>query len=194
MLLGIDFCHSKRIMHRDLKPQNILINKKNILKIADFGLARAYGIPVKTYTHEVITLWYRAPEILLGQKQYSISVDIWSAACIFAEMINHKVLFHGESEIDQLYKIFQVIGTPNEITFPGSTKLPNFYQSFPIFTPSELSEIFIAFDPLGIDLLSKMLILDPNKRISAKAALKHVFLNSLIFVIVKNEKNSTENF
>jgi len=73
-------------MHRDLKPQNLLIDNKGVIKLADFGLARAFGLPVKTYTHEVVTLWYRAPEILLGQKQYSTPVDIWSVGCIFAEM------------------------------------------------------------------------------------------------------------
>lgn len=87
-------------MHRDLKPQNILINKKGSVQLADFGLARAFGLPVKTYTHEVVTLWYRPPEILLGQKQYSTPVDIWSIGCIFSEMAHKIPLFIGDSEID----------------------------------------------------------------------------------------------
>jgi len=78
MLLGVEYCHSHRIMHRDLKPQNLLIDSNNKMKLADFGLARAYGLPIKTYTHEVVTLWYRAPEIMLGQKRYSTTLDMWS--------------------------------------------------------------------------------------------------------------------
>lgn len=84
LVTGVDYCHSKRIIHRDLKPQNLLITKKGGLKIADFGLARAFGIPIKTLTHEIETLWYRAPEVLLGQKQYSLGVDTWAVGCIFA--------------------------------------------------------------------------------------------------------------
>jgi len=82
LIKGIAHCHSHRVLHRDLKPQNLLIDKKGVLKLADFGLARAFGVPVRTYTHEVVTLWYRAPEILLGGKQYSTPVDIWSIGCI----------------------------------------------------------------------------------------------------------------
>jgi serine/threonine protein kinase len=86
MLQGLAYCHSHRIMHRDLKPQNILIDNNGVIKLADFGLARAFGLPVKTYTHEVVTLWYRAPEILLGTNQYSTPVDLWSVGTIMAEM------------------------------------------------------------------------------------------------------------
>jgi cyclin-dependent kinase len=100
LLLGINFCHSQGIMHRDLKPQNLLINRHGQLKIADFGLARAFAIPMRTYTHEVVTLWYRAPEILLGSRHYSVGVDMWSIGCIFAEMINKgKALWTGDSEV-----------------------------------------------------------------------------------------------
>lgn len=109
---GVNYCHSRRIIHRDLKPQNLLIDRKGNLKLADFGLARAFGIPIKTLTHEIETLWYRAPEVLLGQKQYSLGVDIWAVGCIFAEMIEKKPLFSGDSEIDQIFKIFQFHGTP----------------------------------------------------------------------------------
>lgn len=106
-------------MHRDLKPQNLLISKDNILKIADFGLARASGIPVKGYTYEVVTLWYRPPDVLLGSQKYSDSIDIWSVGCIFGEMVNLRPLFPGQKEEDELMRIFKVFGTPNETTWPG---------------------------------------------------------------------------
>lgn len=97
LIKGVDYCHSKRIIHRDLKPQNILVTQDQILKIADFGLARVYSLPIKTLTHEIETLWYRAPEILLGQKEYSLGVDVWAVGCIFVELIDKKALFRGDS-------------------------------------------------------------------------------------------------
>ncbi len=107
ILQGLVFCHSRRVLHRDLKPQNLLIDQKGAIKLADFGLGRAFGIPVRAYTHEVVTLWYRAPEVLLGSQRYSCPVDVWSISCIFAEMVNKRPLFHGDSEIDQLFRIFR---------------------------------------------------------------------------------------
>merc|ERR1711997_1199444 len=100
ILQAMLFCHQRRVLHRDLKPQNLLIDKNGAIKLADFGLARASGIPVRVYTHEVVTLWYRAPEILLGSTKYSCPVDMWSIGCIFAEMANKRPLFQGDSEID----------------------------------------------------------------------------------------------
>eukprot|EP00929_Paragymnodinium_shiwhaense_P062523 TRINITY_DN31208_c0_g1_i1.p1 TRINITY_DN31208_c0_g1~~TRINITY_DN31208_c0_g1_i1.p1 ORF type:complete len:370 (-),score=90.24 TRINITY_DN31208_c0_g1_i1:31-1140(-) len=114
LLNGLDFCHSSRIMHRDLKPQNLLISGGRTLKIADFGLARAFALPCPEYTHEVITVWYRPLEILLGSKLYSVPVDIWGVGCILGEMATGAPLFAGDSEIDTAFKIFQKLGTPTE--------------------------------------------------------------------------------
>jgi len=115
LLLGVAFCHDRRVLHRDLKPQNLLINKNNMeLKLADFGLARAFGIPVRSYTHEVVTLWYRAPDVLMGSRKYSTPVDLWSVGCIFGEMSSGKPLFPGTSDADQLVRIFSVLGNPTE--------------------------------------------------------------------------------
>lgn len=111
-----------------------------IVKLADFGLARAFGLPIKTYTHEVVTLWYRCPEILLGQKQYSLGVDLWSTGCIFAEMAQKKPLFMGDSEIDQIFKIFKVLGTPHDSNWPDALKLPDFKPTFPKWKGIPLSE------------------------------------------------------
>lgn len=113
MLSGIADCHMKRIIHRDLKPANILIDRSDNLKIADFGLARTFSLPVRPYSQEVVTLWYRAPEILLGSVEYSTPIDIWAIGCIFAEMATKKALFQGDSDIDQLYRIFRILGTPD---------------------------------------------------------------------------------
>ena len=107
LVKGVHHCHSHRVLHRDLKPQNLLINREGSLKLADFGLARAFGIPVRSYTHEVVTLWYRPPDVLMGSRNYNTSVDIWSVGCIFAELYNGTPLFQGTSHNDQLKKIFR---------------------------------------------------------------------------------------
>ncbi|GAM22109.1 hypothetical protein SAMD00019534_052840 [Acytostelium subglobosum LB1] len=180
LLRGLAHSHSQRILHRDLKPQNLLIDRLGAIKIADFGLARAISIPVRVYTHEIVTLWYRAPEVLLGSKTYSVPVDMWSVGCIFGEMLNKKPLFSGDCEIDQIYRIFRVLGTPNESIWPGVTELPDFHvNTFPIWTGQPLAKFVPNAEPHAIDLLNKMLQYEPSRRISAKAALNHPYFSDL---------------
>ncbi|KAF7461996.1 Hypothetical predicted protein [Marmota monax] len=113
LLKGLGFCHSRNVLHRDLKPQNLLINRNGELKLADFGLARAFGIPVRCYSAEVVTLWYRPPDVLFGAKLYSTSIDMWSAGCIFAELANAgRPLFPGNDVDDQLKRIFRYPSLP----------------------------------------------------------------------------------
>ena len=111
LLQGLHYCHLRRLIHRDLKPQNLLVNADYVLKIADFGLARALGVPVRALTHEVVTLWYRSPEVLMGQPRYALGLDLWSVGCIFAELYSSRPLFDGDSEIDQLFHIFRCAST-----------------------------------------------------------------------------------
>ena len=179
IISALAYCHTHRVLHRDLKPQNLLIDRQGSVRLADFGLARAFGLPIKTYTHEVVTLWYRAPEILLGARQYSVPVDMWSVGCIFAEMAQKRPLFLGDSEIDQLFKIFRVLGTPNDQVFPGVTSLPDFKSTFPKWKPTGLARLVPNIDEVGLDLLSKMVCSDPAQRISAKAALNHPYFADL---------------
>ncbi|PVU97434.1 hypothetical protein BB561_000530 [Smittium simulii] len=179
LVKGISFCHSRRILHRDLKPQNLLINKHGLLKIADFGLGRAFGVPLRIYTHEVVTLWYRAPEILMGSRHYSIGMDMWSIGCIFAEMVSKRPLFPGDSEIDEIFKIFRVLGTPTEETWPSVTSLPDYKSSFPKWKPKSLAELLPNLCTDGIDLLEKMLIYDPSHRITAKQAMQHPYFKDV---------------
>ncbi|ELR06143.1 Cyclin-dependent kinase catalytic subunit [Pseudogymnoascus destructans] len=172
---GIRYCHSHRVLHRDLKPQNLLIDRDGNLKLGDFGLARAFGVPLRTYTHEVVTLWYRAPEILLGGRQYSTGVDMWSVGCIFAEMCTRKPLFAGDSEIDEIFKIFCLLGTPTELDWPGVTSFPDFKSSFPKWGRNLNANLIPGLDNIGQDLLENMLVYDPAGRISAKQACMHPY-------------------
>ncbi|KAF7125043.1 hypothetical protein RHSIM_Rhsim12G0029600 [Rhododendron simsii] len=193
LLEGVRYLHDNWVLHRDLKTSNLLLNNSGELKICDFGLARQYGSPLKPYTHLVVTLWYRAPELLLGAKQYSTAIDMWSLGCIMAELLSKEPLFNGKTEFDQLDKIFRTLGTPNETIWPGFSKLPGVKVNFVKHQLPALGDYGLAIwynllrkkfpatsftgspvlSDAGFDLLNKLLTYDPEKRITAEDALKH---------------------
>ncbi|KAJ9079368.1 hypothetical protein DSO57_1036107 [Entomophthora muscae] len=173
LLSATEFLHTHGIVHRDIKPQNILVNKEHQVKLADFGLARFYSVPAVTMTHEVVTLWYRAPEILLGVKRYTAGIDIWSLGCIFVELVNLRPLFCGDSEIDQLFRIFQIQGTPTPATCPSLCGLKQFNVKMPVWKKADFTQVCPKMKSKEVDLVKSMLDLEPHKRISAKRALKH---------------------
>ncbi|KAK4704136.1 cell division cycle 2-like, partial [Phenoliferia sp. Uapishka_3] len=179
LLSAIALCHDNWIVHRDLKTSNLLMNNRGQIKVADFGLARTYGDPLGDMTQLVVTLWYRSPELLLGATEYSTAVDMWSIGCIFGELILKEPLLPGKGEIDQVSKIFKLLGRPTEEIWPGFSKLPN-AKSFNLSSAqpfSNLRQTFRYTTSHGLDLLSQLLAYDPEKRISAEQALKHPYFS-----------------
>ena len=140
-------------------------------------MARVMSLALGPYTHEIETLWYRAPEVLLGQKEYALGVDMWAIGCIFAELIEKKPLFIGDSEIDQIFKIFQFHGTPTDKEWPGVTALPDFKKTFPKFKAPNPEAHLPNFSEIELNLLLKLICLDPSQRISPNEALAHPYFD-----------------
>ncbi|XP_043546219.1 cyclin-dependent kinase 14 isoform X1 [Chiloscyllium punctatum] len=183
LLRGLSYIHQRYILHRDLKPQNLLISDNGELKLADFGLARAKSVPSHTYSNEVVTLWYRPPDVLLGSTEYSTCLDMWGVGCIFVEMIQGVAAFPGMKDVqDQLERIFLVLGTPTEETWPGVHSLPHLKTDrFTQYSSKKLRHAWNKLDyvPHAEDLASKLLQCFPKNRLSAHAALNHEYFSDL---------------
>ncbi|GFQ82385.1 cyclin-dependent kinase 9 [Trichonephila clavata] len=182
LLNGLYFIHSNKILHRDMKAANILITKSGILKLADFGLARAFSVSKNgqpnRYTNRVVTLWYRPPELLLGERNYGPPVDMWGAGCIMAEMWTRSPIMQGNTEQHQLTLISQLCGCINTDSFPGCDKLELYNKlELPKGQKRKVKERLKAYVkcPFALDLLDKLLTLDPSKRIDSDSALNHDF-------------------
>ncbi|XP_066589252.1 cyclin-dependent kinase 12 isoform X2 [Prorops nasuta] len=182
LLDGLNYCHSKNFLHRDIKCSNILMNNKGEVKLADFGLARLYNAEdrQRPYTNKVITLWYRPPELLLGEERYGPAIDVWSCGCILGELFLKKPLFPANVETAQLELISRVCGTPTPAVWPSVIKLPLWHTLKPKKSyRRRLREDFAFMPGPALDLLDKMLELDPEKRITAADALKSAWLRNV---------------
>ena len=180
LLAAVAHLHDNWILHRDLKTSNLLLSHNGILKVGDFGLAREYGSPLKAYTGIVVTLWYRSPELLLGIKEYSTFIDVWSIGCIFGEFLLMNPLFPGKSDIDQLEKVFKLLGTPNQKIWDGYNSLPAVQKmKFVDYPISHLRNKFSRemLSDKGLELLRQFLTYDPKKRISCDTALRHPYFD-----------------
>lgn len=184
ILRGMKFIHSASVIHRDLKPGNLLVNADCELKICDFGLSRGFeSRPDENPTHlteYVATRWYRAPEIMLAFKRYNTAIDVWSIGCILAELLLGKPLFKGKDYVDQLNKILDVLGSPSESVIKkiGSDKAQAYVRSLPVKKTVAFTKILPSADPQALDLLTKMLSFDPDDRVSVVEALEHPWLSS----------------
>ncbi|KAK9769230.1 putative [RNA-polymerase]-subunit kinase [Seiridium cardinale] len=173
---GVWFCHENFVLHRDIKPNNLLIAADGEVKLADFGLARSFSDPYMPMTSNVITRWYRPPELLFGARHYSGAVDIWSVGCVIAELVLRVPYMAGDTELEQIKRISEFVGTPTEDNWPGVTTLKEYTAGdkiTPVQPRAHYQQWFGSLGPDGIDLLMKTLILDPKKRITAREMLEH---------------------
>ncbi|KAH0833697.1 hypothetical protein AYO21_04443 [Fonsecaea monophora] len=181
---GVEYLHTNWILHRDLKTSNLLLNNRGEIKLADFGMARYTSRPPPKLTQLVVTLWYRAPELLLGAEEYDFEVDVWSVGCIFAELLTREPLFQGRNEVDQLSRIFMLLGTPTRESWPGFRSLPNAKALHPLLTTSSKTTTttssltaskFPYLTSAGLRLLSSLLSLNPASRPTAADVLNHPY-------------------
>nr|XP_039274272.1 negative regulator of the PHO system-like [Styela clava] len=187
LLRGLHFCHKRKILHRDLKPQNLLISEIGELKLADFGLARAKSIPTNTYSNEVVTLWYRPPDVLLGSTDYTTSLDMWGVGCIFLEMLTGTPVCPGQTDAcDQLGKIFDLLGTPNPSTWSRLTDLPHYHDYYYscFLIPRHEIQLCVLVSVLSViefgeEFASSLLKFEPTQRLSAMEAMKHPMFSRL---------------
>lgn len=179
LIKGVDYLHSNRIIHRDLKPENILLSKAgDQIKIADFGLSRTIHNPLRPYSREILSLWYRSPELCMGYKHYSIGVDTWAIGCIFYELVSGHPLFKAKSDTDMLFKIFELFGTPTPESWDWIFKLTGFNASFPVFKAKGLKSLLPNLEADALDLMSKLLELNPLTRLTCAEALGHPYFSN----------------
>ncbi|KAI7842421.1 hypothetical protein COHA_004060 [Chlorella ohadii] len=176
LLSAVAYLHDRWVMHRDLKLSNLLFTHSGELKLCDYGLARYFQPWEESYTPGVVTLWYRAPEVLLGTEQYTEAIDMWSCGCILAELLRGEPLFPGRTEAAMLELMSRLLGAPNERIWPGLAAMPHASRfSLPPQPYNYLRQEFPGLSDSGIDLLNRLLTFDPEKRITARAALRHAY-------------------